>query len=652
MRRRHLAQAERDDPMGLFMDPIMDFIGLMFFMVIFLLIAIKPTAPLRYIPIEPPVCPSGLPYIFTLAVEGGAGRRTFADPKSALTALGLKLNPQSGTIFGIVRDMPAEEARKIDIEVRDDAGRRVTCSLTLRIAKFVYPFTRTDADARLLTESKELPAGREGVPYETVIAARGGLGRVRWTMSGLPPGLTAEHGRISGTPQKAGLYRTSVRVEFDHGVGVPGLKSEGDERELTLAIRARLDARSELPLARVGQEWGAPLFTSPLRARETIAVKGVPDGIASDASHVLRGVPTRAGSYPIEFRAVDGEQQVGAGRGTIVVLPPSPAREAPRVRAVGRVDEAIEIPLAYRGLVEPITLFATDKVAGLEWSGLTLRGVPKNAGVSSVAATLEDARGTTVTTAVTLDVSPPLDPLRVITAALPHALVGQEYRLALSQEGAVGRVSWTIAGDRPPWLKPQAGVLLGTPDREGTHQLTVALQDSAGRTVEPRVLELTVEKPERTAPVITTTQLGVALIDRAYAGTLAAEGGLGKYVWRVQGALPNGMTFDGGTLRGTPTSPTLGRYPLQVTVTDERGVQSAPKSLVLEIVRRYVPPPPIQSVQPVQSARPVDVVARETRRPWSTPLETAAGALFGGLVGALGARAWIRRKIRTQGIWR
>src|SRR4051794_38038754 len=117
MRRRFLAD-ERDDPMGLFMDPVMDFIGLMFFMVIFLIIFIQPkVSELRIVATEPPPCAVGLPYQFTIAVQGGMGDRHLTYENQL--PQGLSFDKHSGTIYGVAEKMTGPDLRKIRFTVRD-----------------------------------------------------------------------------------------------------------------------------------------------------------------------------------------------------------------------------------------------------------------------------------------------------------------------------------------------------------------------------------------------------------------------------------------------------------------------------------------------------------------------------------------------------
>jgi hypothetical protein len=67
---------------------------------------------------------------------------------------------------------------------------------------------------RLALATTRLPAATAGSAYRAQLAVRGGVGGLRWTLSGAPAGLTvgAKTGTIAGRPARAGTYRVTVRV--------------------------------------------------------------------------------------------------------------------------------------------------------------------------------------------------------------------------------------------------------------------------------------------------------------------------------------------------------------------------------------------------------------------------------------------------------
>ncbi len=80
------------------------------------------------------------------------------------------------------------------------------------------------------------------------------------------------------------------------------------------------------------------------------------------------------------------------------------------------------------------------------------------------------------------------------------------------------------------------------------------------------------ETPPRPLKVATTEMLPDAIAGRPYAIALAAEGGLGKLHWAVDGKLPEGLALDAdsGQIRGTPKAGTAEPADLVVRVNDGR----------------------------------------------------------------------------------
>jgi hypothetical protein len=67
---------------------------------------------------------------------------------------------------------------------------------------------------RLALATTRLPAAAAGRAYRAQLGVRGGVGGLRWTISGGPAGVRIGTltGRIAGKPTKAGTYRVKVRV--------------------------------------------------------------------------------------------------------------------------------------------------------------------------------------------------------------------------------------------------------------------------------------------------------------------------------------------------------------------------------------------------------------------------------------------------------
>ena len=89
--------------------------------------------------------------------------------------------------------------------------------------------------------------------------------------------------------------------------------------------------------------------------------------------------------------------------------------------------------------------------------------------------------------------------------------------------------------------------------------------------------------------VIVTPSLPDAVVGTAYSATLAASGGVPPYTWTVTG-LPDGVTANGATIGGTPT--TAGKFTVTVSVKDSQP-GSAPQTKSYGVGVAPPPPPPL-----------------------------------------------------------
>lgn len=96
----------------------------------------------------------------------------------------------------------------------------------------------------------------------------------------------------------------------------------------------------------------------------------------------------------------------------------------------------------------------------------------------------------------------PKRPLAITTPeALPDAIAGRPYRLALAATGVQGDPSWALLGESPEWLKldPATGQLAGTPPTPTETSLTLTLKvaDSASSATQTTHIDvLSAQPPE------------------------------------------------------------------------------------------------------------------------------------------------------------
>jgi hypothetical protein len=224
--------------------------------------------------------------------------------------------------------------------------------------------------------------------------------------------------------------------------------------------------------------------------------------------------------------------------------------------------------------------------AGLSLSGSGLiTGTPTTAGQSSFAVQVKDGAGGSAAKALAIDVATPA--LSITTSTLPDAIAGAAYSQTLVASGGTGLYTWSVtAGAFPAGLSlSSAGDISGTPSSPGQGAVTVQVKDSANATA-TKALSINVAPA---ALAITTASLPDGTVGSAYSQSLSASGGTGVYQWSVSsGVPPAGLALSpGGVVTGTPTTPGLGSFTVQVkdsanaTVTKALSINVAAAALTI-----------------------------------------------------------------------
>jgi hypothetical protein len=205
-----------------------------------------------------------------------------------------------------------------------------------------------------------------------------------------------------------------------------------------------------------------------------------------------------------------------------------------------------------------------------------ISGTPQRAGTFAVTVTLRDLAGDADTVAYEIVVNPPPG---IFDETVPNAEVGRPYTYGLTPENGTPPFTWS-ATDLPPVITigPNNGVLSGTPNAEGTSQVTVTIRDRVGAS-RPKQFTFTVDPPP---DINGPTTLVPWTQGRDYPKTqVTVTGGVAPFRWTATG-LPNGMNIDPttGVISGTPNN--VGNFPVSVTVTDKwGGTDQEPFTLVI-----------------------------------------------------------------------
>ncbi|MEO6803593.1 MAG: choice-of-anchor tandem repeat GloVer-containing protein [Granulicella sp.] len=162
------------------------------------------------------------------------------------------------------------------------------------------------------------------------------------------------------------------------------------------------------------------------------------------------------------------------------------------------------------------------------------------------------------------------NPVQILTASLPSAIVSKPYTIGMSATGGVTPYKWGYSGVFPAGLAIDSttGVISGTPKQFGVYQVTIGAQDSSSPPqIATTTLQLTID-----SGLSLVGSLNNGVVDTAYNVTATATGGLGPYKWSLtSGKLPDGLTLNTttGVISGTPT--VVGNYAFVISVSDSEG---------------------------------------------------------------------------------
>ena len=497
----------------------------------------------------------GAAYSQTLAALGGTGTYTWTVTAGALPG-GLSLST-AGAITGTPT---TAGAASFTVQAKDSANASVSKALSITIAP--SPVVITTAN---------LPNAAQGASYSQVLAATGGTGTYRWTVSSgsLPGGLTLDaSGRIAGIP-------TGTTSSFTvQAADTSGLTAS---RNLTITVAPAISITSpaSLPGGVVGVAYSTTLTANGGTPPYTFSIASgqLPAGITLNAtSGALTGTPTLAGSYAFTLQVTDSANaSVQAPFGLNVRSPLTITTAA--TLANGSVGALYRQTLAVSGGVPP---YAWSLTGGALPTGLSinpgtgeLSGTPSQAGTFPITVQVRDAAGTQVEAKLNLTI---VNGLTITTPpVLPVANQATSYQITLESAGGAAPYIWSVtAGSLPAGLTFHAdGKIDGNPTTAGTFTFTAQVVD-ANSSRASKDFTLTV------AGALVLTSPG-ALPDGAtgvaYATTIAGAGGTPPYVFTLSaGTAPPGLTLEAptGALVGTPT--TTGAFRFTVTLTDAAGL--------------------------------------------------------------------------------
>ena len=479
-------------------------------------------------------------YSFQLIANGGQQPYNWSIASGSLP-VGLTLS-SSGLITGTVTQ---DTTAAVVFRVTDALGTTDTRSLGINVTTPIPALSITTAT---------LPNGNVGTVYSFPLAASGGQGTYRWSISqgALPDGLTLSvSGLIGGTPGTVGTFTFGVLVA-DGG-------TRGSGRLLSITIDPALVPLSittaSLPDVDLSIAYTSSVVAAGGKSPYSFSVASgtLPAGITLDSQGGLGGAATVAGAYPFSIQVQDSVGSKVAKSFSINVL--APLSITTESLKPGNVGAAYQSGVSATGgkLPYKFSIASGSLPAGLSMddSG-AIGGKPTVAGVSRVTVQVNDSSKKTASKAFSITV---IDVLTITsTSPLPEVVQNQNYSQTLIAAGGTKPYGWSVTGGSLPVglsLNSNSGELSGKPTAAVNANFTILVADAQGLTA-------TASFALDVLPMlgITTNQIANGVVGATYSASFAASGGTPQIQWSVSsGALPVGLTLSsGGALTGTPTA--------------------------------------------------------------------------------------------------
>lgn len=286
---------------------------------------------------------AGIEYVGLLAASGGASPYQWTIISGDIPD-GLRLDPECGEIVGVPAGTTAGRTYPLEIGVTDRRGKSIAASLSLRVLEPLSPAEAAAVWSPLvLLTHGSVPQAQLNRPYQLYLSARGGSGRYRWSVGGLPQGFSVDPdtGLLSGKPTKQGQFELTLRV-------VDRLRGRGDAGRavavVTLTVKEAGVATTSAPVRRpkaviLTTRLPAAIVAEPYEV--TLAgtgvdplswsAKGLPAGLDVSANGVLTGRARSPGSYRTVLSMRDASGAFAADRTVELTVKPKPVSALERL---------------------------------------------------------------------------------------------------------------------------------------------------------------------------------------------------------------------------------------------------------------------------------------------------------------------------------
>jgi hypothetical protein len=444
---------------------------------------------------------------------------------------------------------------------------------------------------RVLTELEPpqafqfLQTTREGdKPFHVSVPTRGLIEPIAIEpLKPLPEGIKLVGTELNVTPVKIGTQQIPLQLTDARGTKVTMdffLRTLPRKRALTLNTPDVLDVI-------VGREFALPIAVTGGEEQPEIELVGDLPGVELVAA-ILRGKATHPGQWNVVLKAKETRETAekkltlranyGSTKSLSILTTQLPT---------ALLDKAYHVTLAAEGAVGELRWQHDGKLfPGLTFEEGVIAGTPTMEGQNTLTVSLEDESGQKVERALTitcrrLDESQ----LQVITRELPTVAIGQSYVADFAAEGGIGGYRWQLDGELPDGLEFREGRISGVPVSGAGSEffLTLKVSDETGQWSQPQELTLPVVELTPLAPLsMETSNLPIAVVEKAYRLSLATAGAVGDVDWQTIGELPPGMLIQKGVIIGTPT--VQGTFRFQLVCQDALMRTTSPRELELEVL--------------------------------------------------------------------
>ncbi len=510
----------------------------------------------------------GVAYSTPLTATGGTGSYTWTL---------LNVNPAAPWLSlvggALTATTPLAGSYTVTVQVTDSIATVQSAPLTLAIAAPPLSVTTTT-----------LPSGEASAPYSgTTLAATGGSPPYTWSVSAgsLPANLVLNPttGAISGTLATAA---TTVSGLVFKATDASSASASSSPLTLTVTPGPSISTPS-LAQGDAGFAYSQTLAASGGTQPYTwsIPAASLPPGITlNSTTGVLSGTTSAAATYPLNVTVTDSVNGTGTASLSLIINPALTISTQPSL--TGTVGTVFSQTLAAAGGSSPYTWSIKDGSlpAGVTLNGATLIGTPTSSGVFAFTVQVTDSISVSATKAFTINIAPGLTIVSGSGPTLPPGVVGGPYSDTLSATGGTAPYTFSVTGGALPagLTLSSSGTISGTPTQGGTFTFTIQAADSNSvKAAQSFSLSIAALLAITTQPTLPSGGVGTA-----YSQTLTAVGGTAPYTWSViSGALPGGLSLNGGVISGTPT--TVGNFSFTVQVRDNNSVTTT-EAFTLSIV--------------------------------------------------------------------